>query len=427
MSAQDLEAASAPTNATAERLGRFGHHPDPACDFCIEVETLQSRLSNALHGLAKPGDEPEPVADVAADIDRAMTFSVGGDPIAVNAKVILRDLHRQAKDVPPAGATAHPAAVALSALLFHGAPCHDRREHGTELRLKDGVTFFFADIDRDSIFAALAPSQIDGGARVNLDGLEPRHIDELRSHADKLRWQMTHDERPAPPHGWTCFHCAQTFTTWPSAAAHFGDDPIGGRPMCCTPTDDDRALAEAAFDEVSLVADDGHCVEIIARAIARAVERERERLLEAAGADMLSDDGPLALKASDAFSWILWNGGRPRQEEAAGEAAGAPEASANTKEHPDVGATAAAIIGSAVAHVTGPIRETIMGLQAELRANAARALKAFDAKCETIAGLRKERDAARHALTLARRLIQNPELYSPNDVRDFLAATEGKG
>jgi len=76
-------------------------------------------------------------------------------------------------------------------------------------------------------------------AHIEIGGLCERHVNELRVHADKLRWQMQNDERPAPPHGWTCFHCAQTFTTWASASAHFGDDPgTGTRPKCVAVPDD---------------------------------------------------------------------------------------------------------------------------------------------------------------------------------------------
>lgn len=30
----------------------------------------------------------------------------------------------------------------------------------------------------------------------------------------------------APAHGWTCFHCGETFTTWFKARDHFGNTPI---------------------------------------------------------------------------------------------------------------------------------------------------------------------------------------------------------
>ncbi|WP_062206729.1 hypothetical protein [Aureimonas sp. AU12] len=91
----------------------------------------------------------------------------------------------------------------------------------------------------EAIIASTAPAPLsgrDGSLRetveIDATSLQERHIMELRVHADKLRWQMENDERPAPPHGWTCFHCAQTFTTWASASAHFGDDPLQGRPEC---------------------------------------------------------------------------------------------------------------------------------------------------------------------------------------------------
>lgn len=39
------------------------------------------------------------------------------------------------------------------------------------------------------------------------------------------------DSYPMPAHGWTCFHCGETFTKPGSAADHFGDDP-SQRPGC---------------------------------------------------------------------------------------------------------------------------------------------------------------------------------------------------
>lgn len=83
-----------------EKVARFGHHPDPAIDFEIEVESLQSRLFNAKHGLAKVGTQPETVGAVSAAIARAMEFRVGGDESAVRAKAMLRALQ---SDSAPAG------------------------------------------------------------------------------------------------------------------------------------------------------------------------------------------------------------------------------------------------------------------------------------------------------------------------------------
>lgn len=75
-----------------EKLARFGNHPDPAIDFCIEVEKLESRLHQAERGLSKPGTDPEAVQEVCDDICRTMDFTVGGDQGAIAAKDVLREL-----------------------------------------------------------------------------------------------------------------------------------------------------------------------------------------------------------------------------------------------------------------------------------------------------------------------------------------------
>lgn len=82
-----------------EGLGRFGHHPNPAIDFCIEVETLESRLHQAEHGLSKPRSVPETIAAVLHDIQKALNFRVGGDEGAVSAKHLLRSLEDKAKSL----------------------------------------------------------------------------------------------------------------------------------------------------------------------------------------------------------------------------------------------------------------------------------------------------------------------------------------
>jgi hypothetical protein len=68
---------------TTEQLGRFGHHPDPAIDFCVEVEELEGLAYN--HSV---GFFPDP--GLAERIDRALEFRVGGDPDCVAAKAALR-------------------------------------------------------------------------------------------------------------------------------------------------------------------------------------------------------------------------------------------------------------------------------------------------------------------------------------------------
>lgn len=61
----------------------FGHHPDPAIDFCVEVEEIIAMACNR-----KVGFDPEPTLDDRHF--RAMQFRVGGDIGAIDAKHMLR-------------------------------------------------------------------------------------------------------------------------------------------------------------------------------------------------------------------------------------------------------------------------------------------------------------------------------------------------
>lgn len=72
----------------AEKLGRFDHHPDPAIDFCVEVEALSGMVFEAQAGMI-------PANPVFERIDRAMSFRVGGDLNAISAKETLRQIERQ--------------------------------------------------------------------------------------------------------------------------------------------------------------------------------------------------------------------------------------------------------------------------------------------------------------------------------------------
>lgn len=76
--------------ATEQEVGRFNHHPDPAIDFCVEVEEIQSIAYDRSIGFHNPDD-----AGLADRIFRAMQFNVGGDANAVSAKAMLRDIERQ--------------------------------------------------------------------------------------------------------------------------------------------------------------------------------------------------------------------------------------------------------------------------------------------------------------------------------------------
>lgn len=66
----------------------FGHHPDPAIDFCVEVEELIGMACNR-----RIGFDREPTLD--GRVERAMMFRVGGDIGAIDAKATLREIERE--------------------------------------------------------------------------------------------------------------------------------------------------------------------------------------------------------------------------------------------------------------------------------------------------------------------------------------------
>ncbi|MBA4282020.1 hypothetical protein [Ralstonia sp.] len=120
-----------------EGLARFGHHPDPAIDFEIEVEKLQSRLFSAMQGLSKPGEQPETIACVAEAISKAMDFRVGGDQGAVAAKALLRELEAQAiAALPPAPDTVEALVKAAEYTddFMRTDKAYERSGAGTKLR-----------------------------------------------------------------------------------------------------------------------------------------------------------------------------------------------------------------------------------------------------------------------------------------------------
>lgn len=52
------------------------------------------------------------------------------------------------------------------------------------------------------------------------------------------------DHYPQPEHGWTCFHCGDTFKTYGSARDHFGFDPSSD-PACRIKVGAERGLVMA--------------------------------------------------------------------------------------------------------------------------------------------------------------------------------------
>lgn len=73
------------TAAETTTLGRFGHHPDPADDFCVEVDAIDGLAAEVKVGLQARDT-------LLRRIDRAMSFRVGGDEYACRAKDRLREI-----------------------------------------------------------------------------------------------------------------------------------------------------------------------------------------------------------------------------------------------------------------------------------------------------------------------------------------------
>lgn len=80
-----LEALVGPVAPMSEKLGRFGHHPLHADDFCVEVEALLGMEADVRAGLAE-------MTDLRSRVEKALSFRVGGDEFAVAAMASLRDL-----------------------------------------------------------------------------------------------------------------------------------------------------------------------------------------------------------------------------------------------------------------------------------------------------------------------------------------------
>lgn len=68
-------------------LCRFNHHPDPAIDFCVEVESLLGEIENQRIGF-KNGTPAQ--HEIDKRIEHALDFKVGGDQGAILAKQQLR-------------------------------------------------------------------------------------------------------------------------------------------------------------------------------------------------------------------------------------------------------------------------------------------------------------------------------------------------
>jgi hypothetical protein len=72
---------------SAEALGRFGHHPNPAIDFCVEAEILEA----VVFGIGFDFLEPDTVGGVKDRLTKALEFRVGSGLRATATTDLLRD------------------------------------------------------------------------------------------------------------------------------------------------------------------------------------------------------------------------------------------------------------------------------------------------------------------------------------------------
>lgn len=75
-------------------LARFGHHPDPATDFCIEADCIEARAYDLRADFAT-------YDEVAPRVARALDFRVGGDQHAIAAKHLLRTIAQEIQRYAP--------------------------------------------------------------------------------------------------------------------------------------------------------------------------------------------------------------------------------------------------------------------------------------------------------------------------------------
>jgi len=75
-------------------LGRYGHNPDPAIDFLVEIEEIEAIAESARLGLCGFGHEKDRET-LDNRIWSALEFRVGGDEACVVAKEAARKLARE--------------------------------------------------------------------------------------------------------------------------------------------------------------------------------------------------------------------------------------------------------------------------------------------------------------------------------------------
>lgn len=112
----------------------------------------------------------------------------------------------------------------------HGIPA-DRFTDAKSLAIADAVLASLPTGDMAS--RDHAPGEQRQGESGEFTHLSDDQQADIRKHIAGLS-EPEEDTYEAPVHGWTCFHCGQTFTTYRGAGLHFGKD-VKGRPICHDP------------------------------------------------------------------------------------------------------------------------------------------------------------------------------------------------
>jgi hypothetical protein len=75
-----------------ETLAGFGHHPDPAIDFCFETESIANEWGNLKIDFL---NRTPRMSEVETRLSKALSFDVGADRNAMGAKSILRKIEAE--------------------------------------------------------------------------------------------------------------------------------------------------------------------------------------------------------------------------------------------------------------------------------------------------------------------------------------------
>lgn len=138
--------------AELEKLGRFGHHPDPAIDYCIEVEAIEGYYFDATHGIGKPSEGPRKIDDTFRNrVEHALDFIVGGDLNAIAAKSIVRRVH--AELATPTPAVDHLSPGGASSMTITDDTAAKLREAAEKARADAAEAAYR--IEHDQVVAAL--------------------------------------------------------------------------------------------------------------------------------------------------------------------------------------------------------------------------------------------------------------------------------